>query len=118
VIPKLGKRWRYCCAAALIVTSAVAVAGTPSAAQSTRTLTVAPDTDLVDGDVVMLHGTGFTPFSTVYFCQGVEDGEPGPEDCGVGYEAAQADAAGDFDATYTVRRFMAPSIVGVATDLA
>ena len=104
--------------ASLVVACAVAVVGTPSAAQTTRTLIVTPDTDLIDGDVVALHGTGFTPFSTVFFCQGVEDGTPGPEDCGVPFLSVGADAAGEFNATYTVRRFMTPSSVGATIDCA
>ena len=121
MIPKLRPRWRgtaYCIAAALVVACTVAVAGTPSAAQTARMLTVSPDTGLVDGDVVALHGTGFTPSSTVYFCQGVEDGAPGPEDCGVQFQSVQADAAGEFDASYTVRRYMAPPTVGATIDCA
>ena len=90
----------------------------PSAAQTTRMLTVTPDSGLVDGDVVALHGTGFTPSATVYFCQGVNDGTPGPEDCGVPYQSVQADAAGEFVANYTVRRFMSPSSVGAMIDCA
>jgi protocatechuate 3,4-dioxygenase beta subunit len=104
--------------AALVVACAVAIVGTPSGAQSTRTLSVTPDTDLVDGDVVALHGTGFTPSSTVFFCQGVEEGSPGQEDCGVPFQSATADASGEFDATYTVRRFITPPSVGAEIDCA
>ena len=52
------------------------------------------------------------------FLQGVEDGTPGPEDCGVPFLSVGADAAGEFDATYTVRRFMTPSSVGATIDCA
>jgi hypothetical protein len=104
--------------ASLVVACAVAIVGTPSGAQSTRTLTVTPDTDLVDGDVVALHGTGFTPSAGVFFCQGVDDGTPGPEDCGVPFQSAPTDASGEFDATYTVRRFITPPSVGTTIDCA
>jgi Carboxypeptidase regulatory-like domain/Neocarzinostatin family len=104
--------------ASLVVACAVAIVGTPSGAQSTRALTVTPDTNLVDGDVVALHGTGFTPSSTVFFCQGVEEGTPGQEDCGVPFQSATADATGEFDATYTVRRFITPPSVGAEIDCA
>jgi Carboxypeptidase regulatory-like domain/Neocarzinostatin family len=90
----------------------------PSAAQTARTLTVTPDTDLVDGDVVALHGTGFTPSATVFFCQAVDDGTPGPDDCGVPYQSVQADSAGEFVANYTVARFMSPASVGATIDCA
>ena len=104
--------------ASLIVACSVGVVGVPSAAQATRTLTVTPPSDLVDGAVVALHGTGFTPSATVYFCQGVDDGTPGPDDCGVAFQSAQADGAGEFVASYTVRRFMSPSSVGTTIDCA
>jgi protocatechuate 3,4-dioxygenase beta subunit len=104
--------------ASLVVACVVAIVGTPSGAQSTRTLTVTPDTDLVDGDVVALHGTGFTPSSTVFFCQGVDDGTPGLEDCGAPFQSAPTDASGEFDATYTVRRFITPPSVGAEIDCA
>jgi hypothetical protein len=102
----------------LVVACAVAVVGMPSAAQTTRTLTVTPNTDLVDGDVVALHGTGFTPSATVFFCQAVDDGTPGPDDCGVPFLSVQADSAGEFVANYTVARFMSPSSVGATIDCA
>jgi hypothetical protein len=104
--------------ASLVVAGAVVVVGMPSAAQTTRTLTVTPDTGLVDGDVVALHGTGFTPSATVGFCQAVDDGTPDPSDCGVPFQLASADAAGEFTASYTVRRFMTPSSVGATIDCA
>jgi protocatechuate 3,4-dioxygenase beta subunit len=104
--------------ASLVVASAVVVVGMPSAAQTTSTLTVTPDTGLVDRDVVALHGTGFTPSATVFFCQGVDDGTPDPSDCGAPIQSALADAAGEFSANYTVRRFMTPSSVGATIDCA
>ena len=106
-------RWNLRIATAVMVASSVGAVGVPGAAQAARTLAVTPATDLLDGDVVALHGTGFTPSATVYFCQAVVDGTPGPEDCGVPFQTAQADEAGEFVATYTVRRFMSPSSVGV-----
>jgi Neocarzinostatin family/Carboxypeptidase regulatory-like domain len=90
----------------------------PTAAQTTRTLTVTPDTGLVDGDVVQLAGSGYTPLGSVYFCQGVPDPMPGPEDCGGPISSVPADETGAFSATYTVQRFMAPSSVGATIDCA
>jgi protocatechuate 3,4-dioxygenase beta subunit len=102
----------------LVVACSVGVVGVPSEAQTTRTLTVTPAADLVDGDVVELHGAGFTPLSTVYFCQGVDDGSPGPEDCGGPIASVLADAAGEFVATYTVQRFIRPSSASTTIDCA
>jgi protocatechuate 3,4-dioxygenase beta subunit len=105
--------------ASLIIACGVAVVvGAPSVAQSTRTLTVTPAVDLVDGDVVALHGTGFTPGATVFFCQAVEDGTQDPEDCGGDIFGVQADAAGEFVADLAVRRFILPSSVGSVVDCA
>jgi protocatechuate 3,4-dioxygenase beta subunit len=104
--------------ASLIVACGVGVVGPPSAAQSTRTLTVTPAVDLVDGDVVALHGTGFTPGATVFFCQAVDDGTQDPEDCGGDIRGVQADAAGEFVADLAVRRFILPSSVGSVVDCA
>ena len=112
----MGRTFRI--VASLIVACSVAGVGSPSAAQETRTLAVTPATDLVDGDVVALHGTGFTPFATVFFCQAVDDGTPGPEDCGGSIQSVPSDAAGEFVATYDVRRFILPPSVGSVVDCA
>ncbi len=71
-----------------------------------RTTTVTPATDLLDGAVVSVQGSGFTPSTTVYFCQGVDEGAPGFEDCGGPSQSAVVDASGEFSANYTVQRFM------------
>ena len=66
--------------------SLAAIAG-PSGAQTTRSLTVTPDSNLVGGDVVTLQGSGFAPLATIYFCQAVVAGTPDQSDCGVAYGA-------------------------------
>ena len=76
------------------------------APQLPRTTTVTPATDLLDGAVVSVQGSGFTPSTTVYFCQGVDEGAPGFEDCGGSSQSAVVDASGEFSANYTVQRFM------------
>jgi protocatechuate 3,4-dioxygenase beta subunit len=111
-------RWNLRIVAALMVAGSVGVVGGPGAAQAARTLEVTPATGLLHGDVVALHGTGFTPAATVYFCQGVVEGTAGPEDCGGAIQTAQADDAGEFTASYTVQRFMSPSVVGSTIDCA
>ena len=80
------------------------VAASPTGA-ATRTLTVTPDSGLVDSQVVALAGTGFTPNSTIYFCQGVDTGAPGPNDCG-SISTAPSNGSGEFSANYTVHRFV------------
>jgi hypothetical protein len=102
---------------ALFASSLVVVAS-PAAAQATRALTVTPETGLLDGDVVALEGSGFTPSETVYFCQGISDTTPGPEDCGGPISSSSADEVGEFSSTYTVQRFITPSSVGATIDCA
>jgi hypothetical protein len=105
----------------LASTSGFAVAPIVFTPQPPRTLTVTPDTDLVDGDLAVVRGTGFTPSATVFFCQGVEAGQPGFEDCGAPSQSAQVDAAGEFSANYTVQRFistLAAPLGSVMTDCA
>ena len=48
-----------------------------------RRLTITPSTELEDGDVVTFSGSGFSPDSSVYYCQALMTGsEPTPSDCG------------------------------------
>jgi hypothetical protein len=82
------------------------LAGTSARAQTTRTLTITPDTGLTDGDTVTLHGTGFTPFSAVYYCEGVFGASPTAADCGTGPFSTNADASGEFTAPFSVDRVM------------
>jgi hypothetical protein len=89
------------CGATVFVTSA--------GAQTTRTLTVTPDTGRSDGDPVTLHGTGFTPSQPVYYCEGVVDTSPDQGDCGTNPQTIDADASGEFTTTYNVERFITPS---------
>jgi hypothetical protein len=87
----------------------------PSGAQPAPTVTVAPDTDLVDGDLVQLEGTGFAAGGTVFFCQGTvesADDDPDPTDCGAPISAVTANSAGAFSATYTVHRYLSLSGIG------
>jgi Carboxypeptidase regulatory-like domain/Neocarzinostatin family len=102
---------------ALLAGSLVFVAA-PAAAQTTRTLTVTPDTGLVDGDIVLLEGSGFTPFDVVYFCQAVVDTTPNPANCGGPIASSPANEAGELSASYRVQRFITPSSVGATVDCA
>ena len=65
-----------------------------------------PATDLLDGDVVSVEGSGSTPSTPVYFCQGVDEGGFAFEDCAGPALSAVVDASGEFSANYTVQRFM------------
>jgi hypothetical protein len=84
-------------------------AGTPHES-SVLDATVTPDSGLVGGDVVTVEGSGATPSGTVFFCQAIDDGTPDQSDCGAStVQSTPADAAGEFAAMYTVRRFITPA---------
>lgn len=100
-----------------LVASLLGIFATPGAAQTAQTLTVTPDTDLSDGDVVTLAGTGFTASDEVGYCQGVFDETPDAGDCDsfpslgrIGF--SDVNTAGEFSAQYTVRRFIAVAGIG------
>jgi hypothetical protein len=95
---------------ALAVMCGATVVGTNVGAQTTRTLTVVPDTGLHDGDAVTLHGTGFTPSESVFYCEGVIDASPDPGDCGTTIQSTSADSSGEFTTTFNVQRFIGLSV--------
>jgi protocatechuate 3,4-dioxygenase beta subunit len=66
-------------------------------------VTVTPNGDLVDGDVVSIDGSSFVPGDTVSVCQGVGT------NCSVPMETVQVDAAGEFSISYTVQRLVTTS---------
>jgi neocarzinostatin family protein/carboxypeptidase family protein len=94
---------------ALVLMCGATVVGTNAGAQTTRTLTVTPDSGLSDGDAVTLHGTGFTPSESVFYCEGVVDSSPDPGDCGTSAESIFADSSGEFTTSFNVQRFITPS---------
>jgi hypothetical protein len=97
---------------AITVVFGVFVAGTNAGAQTTRSLTVTPDTGLSDGDTVEVHGTGFTPSAIVYYCQAVVDASPSASDCGSSIETTNADTSGEFTVTFQVQRFITSGSYG------
>jgi hypothetical protein len=97
---------------AFIVVATVGLVARPSAAQTSPTLTVTPETGLFGGDVVMLEGSGFAPGATVFFCQGVDDGSPDLNDCGGSIRSQTANETGAFAAPYIVQRLIIVSGVG------
>jgi hypothetical protein len=104
--------------AALVVACLLPLIASASSAQTTPTVTVTPSTGLVDGQNVMLAGSGFPPSDTVFFCQAIESGTPDPGDCGVPFASVLSNDAGEFTATYTVHRFMEPASIGTVIDCA
>jgi hypothetical protein len=78
----------------------------PGGAQTTRTLVVTPDSDLVSGDIVTLEGSGFSSGGPVGVCELVIDADPGREDCGYVASAGSADSNGEFSAQFVIRRYL------------
>jgi hypothetical protein len=71
-------------------------------------ITVVPDTNLVDGQVVHVSGTGFTPDFEVLVWQ-CREGEPPESGCPPFFSAvAIADGAGDFELDLRVRAVPSP----------
>jgi protocatechuate 3,4-dioxygenase beta subunit len=86
------------------------------APQPPLSLTVTPDTGLVDGDLVLVEGTGFLPEHGVQLCQ--EAAEQVSSVCPTESESIVTDDAGAFSVQYTVQRFVTPFRAGVTTDCA
>jgi hypothetical protein len=101
----------------VLVALGLGFAAMPGAAQTTPTLTVTPDANLADGDVVTLVGSDFTETGQVGFCQGIVGAAPSPSNCDgwpstsrIGF--ANVNESGEFSAQYTVRRFISSSGIG------
>lgn len=93
------------CVACAVFT--VAVGAQVGSAQTTRTLTVIPNTDLTTGDIVDVSGSGFAPSVDVGICQAVVDGTPDVGDCGeLAVALLRADESGGISAQFVVRRFL------------
>jgi hypothetical protein len=91
-------------ASVVIVSFGALLIAQPGTAQTTRTLVVTPNSDLVSGDVVTVNGSGLSS-GPVGVCELVIDADPSREDCG--YAAAfAADANGEFSGQFTIRRYL------------
>jgi Neocarzinostatin family/Carboxypeptidase regulatory-like domain len=103
-------KWMLRIAVLLLVCAPFALAAPPSSAQTSRSVTVTPDTGLVGGDVVTLSGTGFEPNSPVYYCEGNIAGPFDQSSCGGNIPpSVTADANGAFSVPVTVYRFITPA---------
>lgn len=88
------------------------------------TISAHPTTDLVDGAVVTVTGSGFTPHAQVALvqCRDQQGQDDSGQGCALqdGLQYAWADGAGNVAATYTVRRFITTPRFGTvdcATDV-
>jgi Neocarzinostatin family len=89
---------------------------TPAFAQ--RSLTVTPNTGLVELDSVTIEGTEFNPSVEVGFCQAIDDGSPSQSDCGTPFGLVVTSPTGSFSAQHTVRRFIHVPSLGRTVDCA
>ena len=88
------------------------------APQPPTSLVVTPDTGLVDGDVVLVNGTGFLPDTGVLVCQELDDSASAADTCPTQSVFVVPDGTGAFSVQYTVRRFISPFGAGVTSDCA
>ena len=82
----------------------------PSPEGPAPTLTVTPDIDLVDGQVVEVSGSGWTPDGEIFLLQ-CQEGMPttDPDACAVSFQPPViADGSGNFETTYRVRAIPSP----------
>ena len=100
----------------LLLAAAVVVPASRGAAA--QGLTAQPNTNLVDGDVVTIHGSGFPSDSSVAACEGIVDATPDSSDCATFVGFFTTDSSGSFTTQFAVRRFITPSSTGVMIDCA
>lgn len=93
----------------------VALVG-PAPAFAQGSLSVTPDSALLDGETVALEGTGFNPGVYVGICEAINDGSPGQDDCGAQIPVTLTSASGAFSGAYVVHRFIQPPSVGRVVD--
>ena len=93
------------------------VAATPAAAATSVAAT--PDTDLVDGQTVVVSGSGWRPGGPVAFCEGVMTANPSQGDCrSSAYQTATADAQGNFSGNLKLQRVIFVPSKGLTIDCA
>jgi alpha-tubulin suppressor-like RCC1 family protein len=92
--------------------------GSAPGAETTGTVTVTPDTGLVDAQVVTVTLAGWPAGGTVPWCQAVLFGQASPSNCGNLLVFSSTDATGTVVATYTVTRVMFVPALGRSVDCA
>jgi len=103
-------------AVAFIAVSVVFGAAPASAAGS---ISVTPSTDLHDGDVVSVNGSGWIPNSQVGVCQSVSLQPPSINNCNNGTGSLlTADGSGNISTTWSVQRFINVPALGRTVDCA
>jgi Neocarzinostatin family/Calx-beta domain len=102
---------------AVLVTAGTVVEASPAAAAAT--ITVTPNTGLVDGQTVTLSGSGWQPNQSVAYCEGVPSSSADPSNCNNGsFSTVSADGNGDFSVSTSVQRLIFVPSLGHQVDCA
>jgi hypothetical protein len=108
-----------CCLIGSVVLAVASVVAVPAfAVAATKTLSITPSSNLVDGQSVTIDGHGFSPSTTIYYCEVIVASPPEPSDCGVSYSTTTSDMNGDFSVPYHVHRFITPGTTNTTIDCA
>jgi hypothetical protein len=76
-------------------------------------VTVTPNSALIDRQQVTVDGAGFSAFADVGVCQGIKDGTPGVDDCNGGVAGiVRASGSGGFSVPFGVRRLISVPSLG------
>jgi hypothetical protein len=106
-----------CLVAVAFIGVGVVVGAAPASAAGS--ISVTPNTDLHDGDVVSVDGTGWIPDSQVGACQGVSFQPASFNNCNSGTGSIlTADGSGNVSTTLSVQRFINVPALGRTVDCA
>jgi hypothetical protein len=106
-----------CLIAVAFIAVGVVVSAAPASAAGS--ISVTPNTDLHDGDVVSVNGTGWIPDSQVGVCQSVSLQPPSINNCNNGTGSLlTADGSGNISTTLSVQRFINVPALGGTVDCA
>jgi hypothetical protein len=101
----------------LVLAASQAIAPDRAGAQEAPSLTVTPSTELVEGQVLSVSGTGFLPDTTVFVVPCPANVINGV-DCDLNSPTStQTDSSGAFTTSYIARRFIVGRVGGVLTEL-
>lgn len=89
--------------AAVLATAGLASVGVTAASAAVTSIAASPSTALVDGQNVVVTGSGWGSGAAVYFCEGVLSASPGIDDCNNSSPFLTfADASGNVTASLTL----------------
>jgi hypothetical protein len=114
-----NRRWALAICAVIAMLAGPFVLLVPAATAATATVAVTPSTGLVDGQSVVVTGTGWTANASIGLCEAVPSLPTGPGECNNGaFTLISADSSGHFTQSLIVRRTITPPNTGVPVDCA